>query len=197
MNDDEELLGADGYTTPIGDMWGIRAGPAELGPADSPDLQQTGVGTGARNTGRVEGLLLPTQEPHLPQQAIKSEMLDPEHTAATTARVELHHELVGLLATPTSGKPSKALGILKGFERFKGHVHVCTHDGFGALHGIIAAYDGRHESNAMQIDDTLRFAVQTDDEDVDDWQLRLEDLNATGQQQDLHLCENRLKLGLA
>jgi hypothetical protein len=74
-------------------------------------------------------------------------VLDPEHTPSTAARVKLYHELVGLLTTPASGKPSKALQILKGFKQFKGE---CAHDGFGALHAIIAAYDQRHESDAMR-----------------------------------------------
>jgi hypothetical protein len=44
---------------------------------------------------------------------------------------------------------------------------------------------------------TQDYAVITIDSDVDDWQLRLEDLNATAQQLDIHVCEKRLKLGLA
>jgi hypothetical protein len=124
---------------------------------------------------------------------IKSEVLDPEHTPSTAAREKLYHKLVGLLMAPASGKPNKALQILKGFKQFKGE---CAHDGFSALHAIIAAYDQRHESDAMQVEEALRSAMQKDDEDVDNWQLRLEDLNMTAQQQDIHLCDKRLKLGL-
>jgi hypothetical protein len=124
---------------------------------------------------------------------IKSDMLDPGHTPTTVARVKLFDVLVGLLSTPASGKRNKALQILQGYESTKG---ACAHDGFAALHAIIKTYGQRHESDAMQVEDELRNAMQKDDEDVDDWQLRLEALNADAEEHDVQLSDKRLQLGV-
>ena len=192
MDGDDDSHAGDGYTTPdgIGDISSIAQFMQGLAVQTRPTsnrLEWDGNQEGWKDFWfRFESHVCVSKN-------IKSEVLDPEHTPSTAARVKLYHELVGLLTTPASGKPSKALQILKGFKQFKGE---CAHDGFGALHAIIAAYDQRHESDAMQVEEALRSAMQKDDEDVDDWQLRLEDLNITAQQQDIHLCDKRLKLGL-
>jgi hypothetical protein len=48
----------------------------------------------------------------------------------------------------------------------------------------------------MRVENELRTAMQKDDEDVDDWQLRLEALNADAEEHDVQLSDKRLQLGV-
>jgi hypothetical protein len=192
MDGDEDSHAGDGYATPDG-----------LGDISSIAQFMQGLAVQTRSTsdrlewdGRQESwkdFWFRFKSMVHGSSAIKSEMLNPGHTPTTAARVKLFHVLVGLLSAPASGKRNKALQILQGYESNKG---ACAHDGFAALHAIIKTYGQRHESDAMRVEDELRNAMQKDDEDVDDWQLRLEALNADAEEHDVQLSDKRLQLGV-
>jgi len=114
MDGDDDSHAGDGYTTPdgIGDISSIAQFMQGLAVQTRPTsnrLEWDGNQEGWKDFWfRFESHVCVSKN-------IKSEVLDPEHTPSTAARVKLYHELVGLLTTPASGKPSKALQILKGF----------------------------------------------------------------------------------
>jgi hypothetical protein len=161
----------------------------QLGRQASPS-RQAGVG---REANKLEGLLVPLQEhgswQHHHQERHAGPRTHPNDRGACQALRRARRPAVGAClgqAQQGSSDPPRATRAPK----------ARAHDGFAALHAIIKTYGQRHESDAMRVENELRTAMQKDDEDVDDWQLRLEALNADAEEHDVQLSDKRLQLGV-